>query len=49
VGTIVYFDEFWDPLHEMKAFEEFLEETRMRFELLAATHGLNNVAFRRIG
>jgi hypothetical protein len=48
VGTIIYFDEFWDPHHEMKAFEEFLGETGMRFELLAAAWGLNNVAFRRI-
>ena len=47
VGTIIYFDEFWDRLHELKAFEEFLTETGMSFELLAATHGMRQVAFRR--
>lgn len=48
VGTIIYFDEFWDRHHELKAFEEFLAETRMSFELLAATYGMREVAFRRI-
>jgi hypothetical protein len=49
VGTFVYFDEFWDRHHEMKAFEEFLAETGMRFQLLAATYGMRNVVFKRIG
>ena len=48
LGTIIYFDEFWDRFHELKAFEEFLFETSMRFELLAATYGMRHVAFRRI-
>jgi len=47
VGTILYFDEFWDRHHEMKAFEEFIIESRMSFDLLAATYGMRNVAFRR--
>jgi Macrocin-O-methyltransferase (TylF) len=49
VGSIIYFDEFWDRHHELKAFDEFLKETDTRFELLAATYGMRNVAFRRIG
>jgi hypothetical protein len=48
VGTIIYFDEFWDRYHEMKAFEEFLVETSMRFELLAVANGMRCVTFRRI-
>lgn len=49
VGTVIYyFDEFWDRYGELKAFEEFLAETRMSFELLAATYGMKNAAFRRI-
>ena len=48
VGTIIYFDEFWDRYHEMKAFEEFLAETPMRFELLAVANGMRCVTFRRI-
>jgi hypothetical protein len=46
--TIIYFDEFWDKDHELKAFEEFLSQTHMSFELLAATYGMRSVAFRRI-
>lgn len=49
IGTILYFDEFWDRYHEMKAFGEFLAETAMRFELLAVANGMRCVAFRRIG
>lgn len=48
-GTIIYFDEFWDRYHEMKAFEEFLTETGMHFELLAIANGMRCVAFRRVG
>ncbi len=48
VGTILYFDEFWDRQHESRAFEEFLIETGMKFELIVATYGMRNVCFRRI-
>jgi hypothetical protein len=48
VGTLIYFDEFWDRLHELKAFEEFLSDTGMKFELVAITPGMRNVVFRRI-
>jgi O-methyltransferase len=47
VGTIIYFDEFWDRYQELKAFDEFLAETALSFELLGATYGFRNVAFRR--
>jgi hypothetical protein len=49
IGTIAYFDEFWDRHQELRAFDEFLAETRFSFELLAAIYGMRNVAFRRTG
>jgi hypothetical protein len=48
-GTIIYFDDFWNTQHEQKAFTEFLAETGMKFECLAADHGMRHIAFRRIG
>lgn len=44
VGTILYFDEFWDRQHESRAFEEFLIETGMKFELIVATYGMETYA-----
>jgi hypothetical protein len=49
VGTIIYFDEFWDTQHEQKAFTEFIEETGMNFEPLVADYGTRHIAFERIG
>jgi hypothetical protein len=49
VGSIVYFDEFWDPQHEQKAFSEFLAETGMKFKVLIADCGTRHVAFERVG
>ena len=34
VGTLIYFDEFNDRFHELKAFDEFLTEAGMEFRLL---------------
>ena len=48
VGTIIYFDEFWDTQHEQKAFSEFIEESRMKFEVMAADYGTRHVAFQRV-
>ena len=48
VGTILYFDEFWDPLHEQRAFKEFLVQTGFKLEAIAADYGMNHVAFRRV-
>jgi Macrocin-O-methyltransferase (TylF) len=46
-GTYLYFDEFSDRHHELRAFDEFLGRTQMRFELLAATPAFDKVLFRR--
>ena len=47
-GTIVIFDEFCDRLHELKAFDEFLEATQMKFRFLGGTENLEQVAFERL-
>jgi hypothetical protein len=46
-GTYLLFDEFHHREHEMKAFDEFAEETGYQFELLAATKPMDQVLFRR--
>lgn len=46
-GTIIVFDEFCDRMHELKAFDEFLRETGMKFRALGATKTLEHVAFER--
>jgi len=48
VGTILIFGEFSDCAHELRAFEEFLNETGMKFELVVADFSLVFVAFRRV-
>jgi hypothetical protein len=48
VGSYVYFDEFMDRQHELKAFDEFLEATNMTFSLRGATKKLGNVMFQRV-
>jgi len=47
-GTLLIFDEFCDRLHEMKAFDEFLETTRTHFHFLAGTENLEQVVFERL-
>lgn len=49
VGTYIYFDEFCDRNHELRAFDEFLAATKMRFEVASASRSLMYIAFRRIG
>jgi hypothetical protein len=44
-GSLLYFDEFEDGLHERKAFEEFLKISGMRFDVLGATRCLNGIIF----
>lgn len=44
-GSYLYFDEFCDRNHEFRAFDEFLESTKMRFTLLAATSTFEHVLF----
>jgi hypothetical protein len=46
-GTIIIFDEFCDRMHELRAFDEFLRETGMKFRALGATRTLEHVAFER--
>lgn len=45
-GDFVYFDEFADRNHELKAFAEFLTESGLSLECLAANQNLQNILFR---
>jgi hypothetical protein len=47
-GTIICFDEFSDRLNELKAFSEFLAETKLRFRCLGGTTNMEQVAFERL-
>jgi Macrocin-O-methyltransferase (TylF) len=47
-GTIICFDEFSDRLNELKAFNEFLNETGIPFRCLGGTTNLERVAFERV-
>jgi hypothetical protein len=44
-GTYIYFDEFFDRAHEMRAFDEFLSSSQLRFRLMAADVGLVRAVF----
>ena len=48
VGTMLYFDEYADRLNEQRAFHEYLTATGQRFQVVAASRNLNNVAFVRV-
>jgi hypothetical protein len=48
-GTFIYFDEFNDRFHEMKAFDEFLREAGMIFRVVGADTQLSSVIFQRVG
>lgn len=48
-GTFLYFDEFSDPRHELKAFQEFLSSFPRKFSLLAATRSYGQVSFECVG
>lgn len=45
-GDFVYFDEFADRNHELKAFAELLAEPGLKFACLAADSTLQNILFR---
>jgi hypothetical protein len=47
-GAFIYFDEFQDRFHELRAFDEFIEATALRFRLVAASRELAHVAFQCI-
>jgi hypothetical protein len=45
-GSYLYFDEFADEDHELRAFDEFIENNRqIRFEVVGATRTLSQIAF----
>jgi len=45
-GTWLYFDEFNDPQHELRAFMEFISASPYRFELRGATALLRQAIFK---
>jgi hypothetical protein len=47
-GSFVYFDEFMDRQHELRAFDEFLTQTSMPFVARGATKKLVHVLFERV-
>jgi hypothetical protein len=47
-GTYLFFDEFCDRLHEMRAFDEFVASTGMKFRLLGVTQTMAHALFRRV-
>jgi Macrocin-O-methyltransferase (TylF) len=44
-GVFLYFDDLSRPEHELKAFDEFLRETGLRFRAVVADRSLNNAVF----
>ena len=44
-GSILYFDEFNHRADELRAFDEFLTDSGLTFELFGATADLAHVAF----
>jgi O-methyltransferase len=48
-GTYIYFDEFNSRNHELRAFDEFMNETGMKFSLVGATRTLQHAVFKREG
>jgi hypothetical protein len=46
-GTYIYFDEFNHRDHELRAFDEFINETGMKFSLVGVTRTMQHAVFRR--
>jgi hypothetical protein len=46
-GSYLYFDEFSNRAHELRAFSEFLDRTGLAFTLVGTTRTLAQVLFRR--
>ena len=44
-GTFIYFDDMSRPEHEPRAFKEFMQESGLRFRLVAADYSLNTAFF----
>jgi len=49
VGTYIYFDDMGRVDHEPKALHEFIETTKLKFEVIAADHTCNKMFFRVVG
>jgi hypothetical protein len=47
-GTYIYFDEFNHQFHELRAFDEFVKDTGMKFTLLGVTRTLEHALFQRV-
>jgi hypothetical protein len=47
-GTYIYFDEFHERNDELKAFSELMQETKWKFQVVAATPALTHVLFQRV-
>lgn len=47
-GTYLYFDEFNDPQHELRAFKDFASTSKLKFALRGITDSLQNVLFQCI-
>jgi hypothetical protein len=47
-GTYIYFDELNHCQHELRAFEELIVETGMKFSLVGVTRTLAHACFRRV-
>jgi len=48
-GTFIYFDDMGRVEHEPKAFREFMEESGLRFKLIATDYSLNMSFFECLG
>ena len=48
IGSYVYFDEYNDRCHELKAFDEFIERTGMQFEAIAVVDNMWQWLFQRV-
>lgn len=48
-GDVIYFDEFYDRNHELRAFEDFIEsQPQHQFRCIGASLGMANSAFMKI-
>jgi hypothetical protein len=48
VGAYLYFDEFNDRHHELRAFDEFLKETGMKFKAVGPDQILSPRSFKEL-
>ena len=45
-GTIIIFDEFYDPVHEYRALQDYASAYMRKYEIVAATHNYVQAAIR---